>query len=75
MLSWAEHPLRPPTKEAPEIAIRVTLTQEEIAQLTGTARETVSRVLRDFKKKGWLRIKGATWFLLKQEELEKLVTT
>ena len=74
LLSWAVHPL-PARKESPEIAIRVTLTQEEIAQLTGTARETVSRVLRVFKKNGWLRIKGATWFLLKKEELEKLVTT
>ena len=32
-------------------------------------------VTRDFKSNGWLRIKGATWFLLKKEELEKLVTT
>jgi CRP/FNR family cyclic AMP-dependent transcriptional regulator len=75
LLSWAERPLGPPRKESPGIPIRVTLTQEEIAQLTGTVRETVSRVLRDFKRNGWLRIKGATWFLLKKEELEKLVTT
>ena len=75
LLSWAEHPLGTPRKQSPGIPIRVTLTQEEIAQLTGTARETVSRVLGDFKKNGWLRIKGATWFLLKKEELEKLVTT
>ncbi len=75
LLSWSEHPLSPPRRESPGIAMRVTLTQEEIAQLTGTSRETVSRVLGDFKRNGWLRTKGATWFLLKKEALQKLVTT
>lgn len=74
LLSWAEHPLET-NKKAQQIPIRVTLTQEEIAQFAGTSRETVSRVLSDFKKKGWLRIKGATWFLLNKQALEKLVTT
>ncbi|HLJ25458.1 MAG TPA: Crp/Fnr family transcriptional regulator [Candidatus Angelobacter sp.] len=75
LLSWAEHPLQSARKEPTGIAIRVTLTQEEIAQLTGTSRETVSRVLADFRRSGWLRTKGATWFLLKKDALEKLVTT
>lgn len=74
LLAWAEHPLEA-GKKSQEIAIRVTLTQEEIAQFVGTSRETVSRVLGDFKKKGWLRIKGATWFLSNKQALEKLVTT
>lgn len=74
LLSWAEHPLQT-NRKAQQIPIRVTLTQEEIAQFAGTSRETVSRVLGDFKKKGWLRIKGATWFLLNKQALEKLVTT
>jgi len=55
--------------------VRVTLTQEEIAQFVGTSRETVSRTLGDFKKKGWLRIKGATWHILDRPALEKMVTT
>jgi CRP/FNR family transcriptional regulator len=76
LLGWAEHPLDLPNKKkSQEIAIRVTLTQEEIAQLAGTSRETVSRVLSDFKKKGWLRIKGATWVVLNQQALKHLVTT
>lgn len=75
LLNWSERPLRlPEKKQASEIAIRVTFTQEEIAQLAGTSRETVSRVLSDFKKKRWLRIKGATWYLLDKAALEKLVT-
>jgi CRP/FNR family transcriptional regulator len=76
LLAWAQHPLDLPNKKkSKEIAIRVTLTQEEIAQFAGTSRETVSRVLGDFKRKGWLKIKGATWVVLNKRALENLVTT
>jgi CRP/FNR family transcriptional regulator len=75
ILQWAEHPLEFSSRKTQETAIRVTLTQEEIAQLTGTSRETVSRVLGSFRKKGWLRVKGATWTILNRHALEGLVTT
>ena len=75
LLRWAETPLDTGKKKTQEIAIRVTLTQEEIAQFAGTSRETVSRVLGDFKKKGLLRIKGATWVVVDKAALERLVTT
>jgi CRP/FNR family transcriptional regulator len=76
LLAWAQHPLDLPNrKKSQEIAIRVTLTQEEIAQFVGTSRETVSRVLGEFKRKGWLRVKGATWVVLNKQALENLVTT
>ncbi|HKF24296.1 MAG TPA: Crp/Fnr family transcriptional regulator [Candidatus Angelobacter sp.] len=77
LLGWAKNPLQysGPQTKPPEISIRVTLTQEEIAQFVGTSRETVSRVLGDFKKKGWIRIKGATWSITNKRALENLVTT
>jgi len=75
ILQWAQHPLEFASKKPQETAIRVTLTQEEIAQLTGTSRETVSRVLGGFRKKGWLRVKGATWTIVNRQALENLVTT
>jgi CRP/FNR family cyclic AMP-dependent transcriptional regulator len=77
LLGWAEHPLQfsGTPKKTQEISIRVTLTQEEIAQFVGTSRESVSRVLGDFKKKGWVRIKGATWSITNKRALENLVTT
>jgi CRP/FNR family cyclic AMP-dependent transcriptional regulator len=75
ILQWAEHPLELSQKKSNETAIRVTLTQEEIAQLIGTSRETVSRVLAGFRKKGWLRIKGATWTIINRNGLKSLVTT
>jgi CRP/FNR family cyclic AMP-dependent transcriptional regulator len=75
ILEWAERPLNVPRKQPQEIPIRVTLTQEEISQLVGTSRETVSRVLSAFRKKGWLRTKGATWTIVNKPALESLVTT
>ena len=76
LLEWAQHPLKPVSeKQGSEISIRVTLTQEEIAQMAGTSRETVSRVLGEFRKKGWLRIKGATWSIVNQHALQRMVTT
>lgn len=75
LLTWAEQPLKHSQKAQGVTAIRVTLTQEEIAQFVGSSRETVSRVLGDFKKKGWLRTKGATWSILNKPALEKMVTT
>ncbi len=76
LLDWSQHPLKiSDPKKAREIPIRVTLTQEEIAQLVGTSRETVSRVLGDFRRKGWLRVKGATWSILNKRALEDIVTT
>lgn len=75
ILKWAENPLDVSQKKPDETPIRVTLTQEEIAQFIGTSRETVSRVLASFRKKGWLRIKGATWTIMNKPGLEGLVTT
>jgi CRP/FNR family cyclic AMP-dependent transcriptional regulator len=51
--------------------LKVVSTQEEIAQMIGTSRETVSRSLGELKKKGVLRVKGATWTILKKDALEK----
>jgi CRP/FNR family cyclic AMP-dependent transcriptional regulator len=75
VLRWAESPLILPRKAPHEIPIRVTLTQEEIAQFVGTSRETVSRVLSEFRRKGWLRIRGATWTILNKPALEHMITT
>ncbi len=54
--------------------IKVLLTHEEVAQMIGTTRETVTRLLSDFKRKGLVEVKGSTILILKKTELEKLVT-
>jgi CRP/FNR family transcriptional regulator, cyclic AMP receptor protein len=54
---------------------RLTLTHEEIAEMIGTTRETVSRLFADFKKKQWLHIKGTTLTVTNKPALENLVNT
>jgi CRP/FNR family transcriptional regulator len=53
--------------------IRLTLTHEEIAEMIGTTRETVSRLFSDFKKKQLVQIKGSTLTIRNKPGLEKLV--
>ena len=54
-------------------AIRLTLTHEEIAEMIGTTRETVSRLFSDFKKKQLLQMKGSSLTIRNRPALEKLV--
>ena len=53
--------------------VKVTLTHEEIAEMIGTTRETVSRLFADFKKKQLLQVKGSTLMIRNKPELEKMV--
>jgi CRP/FNR family transcriptional regulator, cyclic AMP receptor protein len=53
--------------------VKLTLTHEEIAEMIGTTRETVSRLFSDFKKKQLLQVKGSTLVLRNKDGLEKLV--
>ncbi len=56
LLDWSErHGDRTPEG----IRLRVSLTQEEIAQQVGTARETVSRLISDLKKKKIIAVRGS----------------
>ena len=50
----------------------VALTQEEIASMTNTSRETVSRVLHQFQQEKLISIKGASVTVLQREALELL---
>ncbi len=52
--------------------VMVTLTQEEIAGMTGTSRETVSRVLQQFQREKLITIKGAALTVLQPEALQEL---
>ena len=66
------------TADAPsengEIKIKLTLTHEEIAQMVGASRETVTRIFADFKKKDLLIVKGSTLIIRNKAGLEKIVT-
>jgi CRP/FNR family transcriptional regulator len=61
------------TKEG--IRIKVSLTHEEMAQLVGTSRETVTRVLSEFRQKKLAQLRGSTLLILNKPALEQLVET
>jgi len=53
--------------------VKLTLTHEEIAEIIGTTRETVSRLFSEFKKKQLLQLKGSTLIIRNRPALEKIV--
>jgi CRP/FNR family transcriptional regulator, cyclic AMP receptor protein len=53
--------------------VKLTLTHEEIAEMIGTTRETVSRLFSDFKKKQLLQVKGSSLVIRNKPALEKIV--
>jgi CRP/FNR family transcriptional regulator len=59
-------------KEKSPVTLHLTLTHEEIAQRIGSARETVTRVLADFKKREIIQVKGASLTLRDREALAKI---
>lgn len=51
------------------------LTHEEIAQIIGTSRETVTRTLVTFRKNGWARISNLNLVVENRDALEKLAAS
>lgn len=54
--------------------MQVLLTHEEIAQMIGTTRETVTRLLSEFKRKKLITVKGSSFFLVGKEQMRDMVT-
>ena len=69
LLSWSADA----AKSAEPAHIKMTLTHEEIAEMIGTTRETVSRLFSEFKKKQLLQLKGATLIIRNKPALEKMM--
>ena len=69
LLDWREQRVKSGRSEP---RLTMTLTQEEIAGMTGTTRETVSRVLHQFQKDKLIAIKGAFLTVLQPKALEQL---
>ena len=53
--------------------VKLTLTHEEIAEIIGTTRETVSRLFSEFKRKQLMQARGATLVIRSRFALEKIV--
>jgi CRP/FNR family transcriptional regulator, cyclic AMP receptor protein len=69
VLDWsAQHP-----SENGIIRFNLTLTHEEVAQMIGASRETVTRLFADFKKRNLLQIKGSSVTIKDKLGLEQLL--
>ncbi len=69
LLDWsANHP-----SDNGVIKFSLTLTHEEIAQMIGASRETVTRLFADFKKKNLLQIKGSSVIIRDKLGMERLL--
>jgi CRP/FNR family transcriptional regulator, cyclic AMP receptor protein len=69
LLEWASDGEN--TKDG--IRIKVSLTHEEMAQLIGTSRETVTRVLGEFRDHHLALLHGSTLLIQNKAALEKLI--
>jgi CRP/FNR family cyclic AMP-dependent transcriptional regulator len=58
-----------------EVRLTLTLTHEEIAQMIGASRETVTRLFADFKKKQLLQVKGSTVIIKNKAGLESVLNS
>jgi CRP/FNR family transcriptional regulator len=71
LLNWCEHGGETTAKG---VRLKVLLTHEEMAQMVGTTRETVTRLLGEFKRRKIIEVKGSTVLITNRGELENLVS-
>lgn len=70
LLSWTG--AREKELAGAELRIRPIMTHEEMAQMIGASRETVTRLLSELKKKELIRLEGATLIIRNRGALEAL---
>ena len=60
-------------EEKGQVRLKLTLTYEEIGQMIGLSRETVTRLLADFRKNQWLQVTGSTLIIKNRSALESFI--
>ncbi len=70
LVSWMQHQEK--AIAAGEIRIRQSPTHEEMAQMIGSSRETVTRLMGDLKKKEFIRLEGSTLVIRNRTALEAM---
>ena len=68
LLSWTG----PDENKLREVRIKSSLTHEEMAQMIGSSRETVTRLLSSLKKREVIRVEGSTLVIRNRTALEAL---
>jgi CRP/FNR family transcriptional regulator len=57
------------------IHLKVTFSHEEIAEMIGTSRETVTRLLKDFRQRELISLKGSDLYINDRRKLEAAIGT
>jgi CRP/FNR family transcriptional regulator len=74
LLSWPSDLKSADSKNGGDASqVKLTLTHQEIAEMIGTTRETVSRLFSEFKKKQLVQLKGSTLLIRSRAALERMV--
>ena len=71
LVGWLDHSAG--SKQSGQM--KMTLTHEEIGQMIGTSRETVTRLFAGFKKQRLIQQNGCTLVVPNRLALESLITT
>ena len=66
--------LKAPSVNGKEVRVSSGLTHEEMAQMIGASRETVTRLLSDLRKKQLIRLEGSTLVIRNRIALEAMVS-
>jgi CRP/FNR family cyclic AMP-dependent transcriptional regulator len=69
LLEWASNGEQTPDG----VRVKLAMTHEEIAQMIGTSRETVTRILTEFRKKRLALIKGSNLLIQNRPALERMI--
>jgi len=64
----------PPGPPKGPVSLPVRYTHQQLAEMIGTYRETVTKVLNDFRQQGWIRMDHGRIQLLELETLRKMVS-
>lgn len=71
LLDWSA---RGGEQTAQGMRLKILLTHEEIAEMIGSTRESVTRLLSDLKRKKLIDVKGSSFFLTDMHLLESMVS-
>lgn len=71
LLEWC----KPNTNGNDSIHLKISYTHEEIAEMIGTSRETVTRVLKDFRDRELITLKGSNLIIHDRKRLDATIGT
>ncbi|BBP04755.1 Crp/Fnr family transcriptional regulator [Sulfuriferula plumbiphila] len=56
-----------------KVEIRVRVSHQELADMIGSSRQTVNALLHEFSDNGWIHLKGRTFSIISQGDLQKII--